>query len=113
MANRPLVSVVTPFYNTAPYLAECIESVLGQSYPAFEYILADNCSTDGSSEIAEGYALPRIADTPDSVPRVCFSAQKLQSAPSAEISDVSKYSKIVQADDFHFSRVPRIDGANI
>ena len=56
------VSVVTPFYNTAAYLAECIESVLAQSYSEFEYILMDNCSTDGSSEIAATYAYrdPRI-----------------------------------------------------
>ena len=51
-----MVSVVTPFYNTAPYLAQCIESVLAQTYPHFEYILMDNCSTDGSAEIAETYA---------------------------------------------------------
>ncbi len=61
-ATRPLVSVVTPFFNTAPYLAEYIESVLAQSYSQFEYILMDNCSTDGSSEIAATYASrdPRI-----------------------------------------------------
>jgi Glycosyl transferase family 2 len=59
---RPLVSVVTPFYNTEPYLAQCIESVLAQTYPHFEFILMDNCSTDGSGEIAESYARrdPRI-----------------------------------------------------
>src|ERR1700756_5379844 len=61
-ASRPFVSVVTPFYNTALYLAQCIESVLAQTYAEFEYILVDNCSTDGSTEIAESYARhdPRI-----------------------------------------------------
>ena len=52
----PLVSVVTPFYNTAPYLRECIESVLGQTFGDFEYLLVDNKSTDGSRAIAEQFA---------------------------------------------------------
>ena len=52
----PLVSVVTPFYNSTQYLAECIESVLAQTHGEFEYILSDNCSTDGSTDIAESYA---------------------------------------------------------
>lgn len=60
--TQPLVSVITPFYNTAPYLAQCIESVLAQSDTQFEYIVVDNCNTDGSYEIAEKYARqdPRI-----------------------------------------------------
>lgn len=58
----PLVSVVTPFYNTAAYLDEAIRSVRAQRYANFEYILADNCSTDGSLEIARHHAAedPRI-----------------------------------------------------
>ena len=56
MESIPLVSVVTPFYNTRDFLAECIESVLRQTYSNFEYILVDNCSTDGSSDIAKQYA---------------------------------------------------------
>jgi glycosyltransferase involved in cell wall biosynthesis len=52
----PFVSVVTPFYNTAPYLRECIESVLAQTLGDFEYLLVDNKSTDGSRDIAEQFA---------------------------------------------------------
>jgi len=53
---KPVVSVVTPFYNGAPYLRECIQSVLSQSLKDFEYILFDNHSTDGSGTIAAEYA---------------------------------------------------------
>lgn len=96
--NRPLVSVVTPFHNTAPYLAQCIESVLAQTCSDFECILVDNCSTDGSGEIAENYARR------DSRIRVIRRTQLLSQVQNynsalAEISDASQYCKIVQADD--------------
>jgi glycosyltransferase involved in cell wall biosynthesis len=99
--NEPLVSVVTPFHNTAPYLSQCIESVLAQSYARFEYILVDNCSTDGSGEIAETYAHR------DSRIRLIRRSQLLSqvqnyNAALAEISADSKYCKIVQADDYIF-----------
>jgi glycosyltransferase involved in cell wall biosynthesis len=101
LASRTLVSVVTPFFNTAPYLAECIESVLAQSFTQFEYILMDNCSTDGSSEIAAHYASrdPRI--------RLIRCSEFLSQLANynralTEISDASAYCKIVQADDYIF-----------
>src|SRR5262249_4091268 len=50
--DTPLVSVVTPFYNADEWLEECIESVLAQTFTHYEYVLLDNCSTDGSTEIA-------------------------------------------------------------
>jgi glycosyltransferase involved in cell wall biosynthesis len=98
---RPLVSVVTPFYNTARYLARCIESVLTQSYPEFEYILMDNCSTDGSLAIAESYAR---RDARIHVIRCSEFVPQLQNynRALAEISDASQYCKIVQADDYIF-----------
>ncbi len=102
-AEAPIVSVVTPFYNSAEYLAACIESVLGQSYPNFEYVLLDNCSTDRSASIAEKYAAQdsRIrlikADT--------FRGQvENYNYGLSQIDSRSRYCKLVQADDWLFSR---------
>jgi glycosyltransferase involved in cell wall biosynthesis len=56
MRDTPLVSVVTPVYNGEHFLAECIESVLAQTYTNFEYLVFDDGSTDRSLEIARGFA---------------------------------------------------------
>lgn len=45
-----------PLYNDAKFLPEVIESVLNQTFTDFEFIIVDNCSTDGSYEIAKKYA---------------------------------------------------------
>lgn len=54
--STPLVSVVTPVYNGARYLAECIDSVIAQTYQHWEYVIVDNCSSDETAEIAARYA---------------------------------------------------------
>ena len=50
-----LVSVIIPVHNSERFLAESIESALGQSYSPIEIILVDDGSTDGSLQIARSY----------------------------------------------------------
>jgi glycosyltransferase involved in cell wall biosynthesis len=99
--TEPFVSVVTPFYNTADYLRECIESVLAQTYSNFEYVLVDNQSTDGSAAIAAEYAARdkriRVVRNQTFVGQVAnYNGALRQSAKDAD------YVKLVQADDCLF-----------
>jgi glycosyltransferase involved in cell wall biosynthesis len=57
---RPHVSIISPTYNQARYVAQCIESALGQRYPDWEQIFVDDGSTDGTREVIAGYTDPRI-----------------------------------------------------
>lgn len=97
--NAPFVSVVTPFYNTVDYLAECIESVLAQTHEDFEYILHDNASTDGSADVARAYAAkdPRIRyiRVDVLVPQIPNYNRTLE-----HIDPRSVWCKMVQADDW-------------
>ena len=100
--GEPLVSVVTPVYNEEQYLAECIESVLSQTYTNWEYTIVDNLSTDRSFEIASSYA--------DRDPRIhvrrngeFVSAVNNHNIAFRSISRHSKYCKVIDGDDWMFS----------
>lgn len=55
MDNFPLVTVVTPSYNSAKHLAAAIKSVMGQTFPSWEMIIVDDCSKDNSVEVVEAF----------------------------------------------------------
>ena len=51
----PNLCIGMPVYNGEAFMAEALDSVLGQSYTDFEIVILDNASTDGTREIAERY----------------------------------------------------------
>jgi glycosyltransferase involved in cell wall biosynthesis len=54
--GQPLVSIGLPTYNGGRYLAQSLEALLKQDYPNWELLISDNCSTDGTGDIARAYA---------------------------------------------------------
>lgn len=57
---KPIVSVVMPVYNVEAYVAEAIDSVLGQTFIDFELIIVDDGGNDRSLEICHRYSDPRL-----------------------------------------------------
>ena len=51
----PIISVVTPVYNSEKYLDEAIQSVLSQTFTEWELLLINDGSTDGSGELCDRY----------------------------------------------------------
>lgn len=57
MVDRwPKITVVTPAYNSADLIEDCIRSVLDQGYPDVEYFVVDGGSTDGTVDVVQRYA---------------------------------------------------------
>lgn len=96
---QPLVSVLTPVYNGQAYLAECIESILAQTYQNWEYVIVNNCSSDETLKIAQTYADKdrriRIHNNSEFV-----GCDQNGNIAFRQISVDSKYCKVVHADDW-------------
>jgi glycosyltransferase involved in cell wall biosynthesis len=97
----PLVSIVTPAYNEENYLSECIGSIKAQTYPNWDYTIVNNCSKDRTLAIAQEHAASdcriRVTTNETFIPAIA----NLNTA-FRQISDTSKYCKMVLADDWMF-----------
>lgn len=62
MKEKKLISIIVPVYNVEKYLPRCVESILAQTYDAWELLLVDDGSKDCSAKICDDYARkdPRI-----------------------------------------------------
>lgn len=56
MRNEILFSVIVPVYNVEPFLKQCVNSILAQTYKNFEMILVDDGSPDNCGKICDEYA---------------------------------------------------------
>jgi glycosyltransferase involved in cell wall biosynthesis len=111
MTHKPLISIITPCYNAAKYLKESINSVLGQTYPHFEWILVNDGSTDDTEAIIRDYKDPRIRYYCQENKGQCVASNFGLSKASGD------YIKFFDADDImndvHLeSQLSRLDGSN-
>ena len=56
----PLVTFIVPCYKLAHYLAECVDSILSQTYTNLEVLIMDDCSPDNTPEVAQSFNDPRV-----------------------------------------------------
>lgn len=105
LPNHPLVTVIVPIYNVAPYLRRCLDSVCGQRYTNLEIILVNDGSTDESGTICAQYmAKDRRVQV------ICQENRGLSEARNAGLDQThGRYIFFVDSDDFlHIDCIQRL-----
>lgn len=93
--NNPLISVIIPCYNVEKYVAECLESILSQSYQNLEIVVINDGSTDNTEEVIK----PFLRDK-----RIIYKSQNnlgLSEARNSGLRIISgKYVCLIDSDDY-------------
>lgn len=96
MDRIPKVSIIVPAYNVAPYLRQCMDSLINQTYRNIEIICIDDGSTDASGKIIDQYA-----KTNDRILTIHTSNSGVASARNTALSYATgKYVTFVDGDDW-------------
>lgn len=96
-SNRPLISVIIPNYNNAPYLNQCIDSILKQTYSNIEIVICDDSSTDNSREVLSKY------ESYDNI-NIIYSSSNLGVSKTRDIAirqSKGKYITTLDSDDYY------------
>lgn len=89
-------SIIVPVYNTEPYLARCLDSLLAQSCDLYEIICIDDGSTDGSLNLLQKYAAKH-----KNIKLITQNNSGVSSARNAGIDAAKgKYVMFIDSDDF-------------
>ena len=93
---NPLVSIITPLYNAEAYFSQTAASVLNQTYKTWEWIIVDDCSTDGSFDLAKN-----IASKDERITLIKLEKNKGSAAARNKGLDLAKgkYVSFLDADD--------------
>ena len=93
--NKPLISVIVPIYNVAPYVRECLDSVINQTYKNLQIILVNDGSTDESESIAREY----LSD--ERIELVCTKNGGLSRARNTGLEKaIGEYIYFIDSDDY-------------
>jgi glycosyltransferase involved in cell wall biosynthesis len=85
MQNFPLVSIICLSYNHEAYLVEALDSVINQSYPNIELLIADDCSMDSSVAVIQNWLKKH--------PNVYFKANKNKLGNTKTFNQLAKKAK--------------------
>ena len=101
VTETPRVSVAMPVHNAMPYLDIAVESILGQTYQSFEFVILDDASTDGSTQ--------RLREWAKRDPRIRLLEEKVNLGPALSSQRVAEAAQApivarMDADDVSYPR---------